>query len=244
VHEAPDVVCLQEVVFAWQAAMLDEFLRCDYQTFHTSSKFGLMKRGGLYVAIRKLLRVEDYSFSQFKDQGSLIHPLAYSDRLLSKGWSTVTVSNSNEKVHILNTHLLGAYGFDNQSEQRTVLNQKNEIALSLSSEDYPVVVCGDFNLTPKAFSEDSYFRSLCEVFSMDDQPITVDNQNNPLRQGRLAQVSGRGSAKPNKRIDFIFYNRLKMKESRRIFDKPLSHGGYNGHLSDHYGIHSQFDFAL
>jgi endonuclease/exonuclease/phosphatase family metal-dependent hydrolase len=107
----------------------------------------------------------------------------------------------------------------------------------------PHVLCGDFNTT----SDVLYFRyqqyGFSEVFDFDPTVLTVDNQNNPLRQRALARLFGRGKKKPNKRIDAILFRELSEQiavTSSVCCDGISNTERYVGPLSDHAGIEATF----
>ena len=236
VNESPDIICLQEVVFNWQVEILTTQFRQRYEIFHTPSRFGYMNQGGLYTAVLKDFPVSDCLFTAFVEQGSLFHPLAYSDRLLQKGWSKLMLRIASKQVYIINTHLIGSYGLLLHAERATVHQQRTQLEQAVAPILGAMIVCGDFNLQPALFSSDSYFRRLDEVFALSEEEITVDNGSNPLRQGKIARLCGRGNTKPNKRSDYMFFRQMHLLHAEVVFHRQYVHAGYEGFLSEHYGI--------
>jgi endonuclease/exonuclease/phosphatase family metal-dependent hydrolase len=230
------VIMLQEVVHQWQVALLDSVLNSEYKTIPSGRRFDILNRGGLYIAVRKDITVALNKFTPYKIQAPLLHPLAWTDALLQKGWQTVYLCSRYRTVVLYNTHLLGAYGIARQSEMQVLKAQWSELASEVQRDRCPAVVCGDFNVTRDALVNSFWDSHMSEVFALSPVPITVDNKDNPLRQGFVAKVSGRGNKKPNKRIDYIFFKGLDLFSSVRMFDSAHSGELYKGFLSDHFGI--------
>lgn len=236
VAQSAEVIVLQEVIFSWQVKLLNDALGDLYETFYPEPKIGLLNRGGLYTAVkRSLYPRQETRFQAFSRQTPWLHPLGWSDALLEKGWSSVIVDCFGEPFYVYNTHLLGAYGIM-KGEQAVMSSQRQELENAVAKCDYALFVCGDLNITPDMFGEDSLFRQMDEAFNLEGEPITVDNQGNPLRQGLLPRLSGRGSSRPDKRIDYAFASGFKIYFPELFLDRPVESYRYCGFLSDHYGI--------
>jgi endonuclease/exonuclease/phosphatase family metal-dependent hydrolase len=135
---------------------------------------------------------------------------------------------------VFNTHLIANYKPETYLGYRTSQAQLLQLEDHLRVMEMPIVVCGDLNMTVSHFPDTSYLRTLAEAFDWELGPHTVDNQTNPLRQGNLAKLSGRGRSKPNYRVDYGLWRDLTKKNSNIVFSQPVEEVGY---LSDHYGIY-------
>ena len=134
---APDVVFLQEVLFAGD----ESFFKID--GYHTACvPNGLLNRGGLLTLSRvPLTRVR---FRPFQAQGAW-NSLQLSDRFLRKGWLQAEAPEWG--ITLVNTHLVSTYHesrrFVYDGEQLAQLEQ----VLRAVSRLGPSVLAGDFNFT-------------------------------------------------------------------------------------------------
>jgi endonuclease/exonuclease/phosphatase family metal-dependent hydrolase len=134
---APDVVFLQEVLFAGD----ERFFQLD--GYHAAwLPNGLFNCGGLLTLCRvPLTRIR---FHPFRAQGAW-HNLQLSDRFLGKGWLEAEASEWG--ITLVNTHLVSTYqesdGFVHDTEQEAQLDQVLRRVAHLG----PSVLAGDFNFT-------------------------------------------------------------------------------------------------
>jgi endonuclease/exonuclease/phosphatase family metal-dependent hydrolase len=246
IYHDPDVVCLQEVVLLSHVDILQRhLLAAGYAVRCPPERFSLLNQGGLMtaIAVHHGYDATNWNFIPFPRQAAWYHPLTWSDKLLGKGALVATAHKDGAWCRIINTHLLGSYGKLPGTEEAIIRSQREAIVKWFGSLHGPAILCGDLNCPPSAFGTESPFRQWKEAFGLDkEEPYTVDNQRNPLRQGFIARLSGRGAAKPNKRIDYIFLRDggldVRFKDPKVILDYPVEETtcGFTGFLSDHYGI--------
>lgn len=233
--QGADIIALQEVVFQWQVKLLRQRLGHEYEICVPPTRFALLNRGGLLLAVRKDHSVQERAFAPFVRQSPWFHPLGWSDAFLGKGWQVVRLLCGGTELAVFNTHTLGAYQLFPRHERQVIDSQFEELEMAVATHLTPFVLCGDLNRSPASL-EDSFLSGVTEAFGLQSDHITVDNMHNPLRQGRVARLSGRGGPRPNKRIDYIFAEGYEFITSTVIFDTPHHANGYEGHLSDHFGV--------
>ncbi len=134
---APDVVFLQEVLFAGDESYFE------IDGYHAAyAPHGIFNQGGLLTLCRvPLTRVQ---FHPFRAQGAW-HNFQLSDRLLGKGWLEAEAPEWG--ITLVNTHLVSTYqesaGFVHDTEQESQLDQ----VLGRVGQLGPSVLAGDFNFT-------------------------------------------------------------------------------------------------
>jgi endonuclease/exonuclease/phosphatase family metal-dependent hydrolase len=232
-HEA-DIIALQEVVFGWQVQLMAERLDSDYYIFGPPKRFGVLNHGGLLLAVKKKYSVQA-SFTSFLRQSPRFHPLGWSDALLGKGWQRASISCEGVEFIVFNTHTLGAYRLFKERERMVIAQQFQELEQAVLGGGQNFVLCGDLNRSPASL-ENSFLSEIAEALGLLSGHVTVDNLGNPLRQGRLAKISGRGKHRPNQRLDYIFAEGYEFVSSEVAFDTPYVTREYEGYLSDHFGV--------
>lgn len=230
-----DIIALQEVVFQGQVRLIQERLGSEYHVFESSRRLGLLNHGGLLLAVKKRYSALAHTFTRFAQQSPWFHPLGWSDALLGKGLQSVWLSFEGVELAVFNTHTLGAYQLFSRHERQVIDSQFEELEMAMAKHLTPFVLCGDLNRSPASLA-DSFLSEMTEALGLKSSHITVDNMHNPHRQGRLARFSGRGRQRPNKRLDYIFAEGYEFITSAVIFDTPHCADGYEGHLSDHFGV--------
>lgn len=228
-EEEVDVCFFQEVIFTGQAKLLANVLHeAGYCTHWLKPKGwpGLVA-GGLLIVVRDSYQCHQPIFTPFTRQLLAAQPLTWTDALLRKGVLRVPFELGNGRcVQLICAHTVGAYN-QGLPLQQLLADQLRELAEK--SGDGPALIGADLNLTPDQISLPGFVDALAGQVGA----ITVDNQKNPLRQSTLARLAGRGSKRPDKRIDYLLGRKVVFSEGRICFDTVVPP------LSDHHGIFAE-----
>jgi endonuclease/exonuclease/phosphatase family metal-dependent hydrolase len=204
---APDVVFLQEVMFAGDG---DCFR---IEGYHPAClPRGLFNRGGLLILCRvPLTRVR---FHPFRAQGRW-HNLQLSDRLLGKGWLEAEAADWG--ITFVNTHLVSTY----HEARHFVLDlaQGSQLVQVLRgmAELGPSILAGDFN-----FTENTPFHSVAEA--------CMEDVSGGLGQPCLAHLQ------PKLDHIFVRGFEMKGGRARLVVPGTMPAGRGAVSLSDHAGV--------
>ena len=216
----PDLIGLQEAEM-FQVKELIEMLG-NYDWYGVSREDG--KEGGESTAIL-------YRKKRFELEEKQTLWLSETPEIVSKGWDaafkrTVTIAKlkdliSSKEFYYFNTHLDHIGEIARTESSNLILNKIDEY-----SNDYPVILTGDFNYTS---SSDGYKIITSKLFDA----ITISKQ-----QSTGGNITFNGFGKeivPDNKIDFIFVND-KTTVLNHIIDTTIFNGSYP---SDHYPVISE-----
>jgi endonuclease/exonuclease/phosphatase family metal-dependent hydrolase len=226
-----DVVCLQEVVYRANAALLARTLTAFEAP--VARRYGIWCVGGLVTLSRT--PVISWSYEVF-DRRGLWGTISAADRLLRKGFLTTRHRLGDLDVVVVNTHLLANYDEDWSPGNRFLAHQADELAQlgrALEKVDRKafLVVAGDFNVPAGSAELDRLISGsgLTNVFGDSPPPPT-------LRTSKKIKPLA---------IDHILY---RPPEGRRVgataataFEDAVELSpGISGFASDHLAVKATF----
>ena len=213
----PDLIGLQEAEM-FQVKELIEMLG-NYDWYGVSREDG--KEGGESTAIL-------YRKKRFELEEKQTLWLSETPDIVSKGWDgafkrTVTLAklkdlNTLKEFYYLNAHFDHIGEIARTESSNLILNKIDEY-----SNDYPVILTGDFNYTS---SSDGYKIITSKLFDA----ITISKQQST---GGNITFNGFGEdIQPDNKIDFIFVN-----DKIEVLNHSIDTTTYNGlYPSDHYPV--------
>lgn len=241
----PHIILFQEVVRQWQVDTIRRHFSLTHAT-HTpaSSRRSLIlpgNLGGLLTLLRRdRFTTDTPEFVPFTQQYDPKSPLTRADALLTKGVFIVPVKDERSHAHfeVLNTHLAAPYG-KLPTAGPLQLSQLEELE-HLLTPGTRRIIGADLNMTPTEIPPGSRLRRFKEAFGFEGTEITVSNQN-PLRRGPIAQLSGRGGDRPDKRVDYVFasWGFVFCTKSAISLTRSVNYKNYTGPVTDHYAISTQ-----
>jgi endonuclease/exonuclease/phosphatase family metal-dependent hydrolase len=226
---SPDIILLQEVVFARHRKILVEGLKKTGYNFYPENHTNFTT-GGLMI-ITKNFTIDNFKFVKFKNQGPF-SALSLTDRILGKGFQIANILLNNKNYLLVNTHLLCKYketSNDRQAFQKQI-NELTDYLKALKKES--IIIGGDINALP----DSNEILALKKILSLKDPAneavFTVFPEN--TNRGRLMNMFGNG--KPF-RTDYILLSpSIIVGRFEIIFNKTVISGAKKINLSDHYGL--------
>ena len=222
--KSPDVIGLQEVVHQ-QLIDLKHYLK-DYASIGVAREDGKTK--GEYSPIF-------YKKEAFKLLNSSTFWLSKTPDTISIGWDAALErvctygrfehKKSGRQFWVFNTHFDHIGQEARAASTRLILSQIK----TLNTEQLPVILTGDFNLTPDT---ESIKRLQSKLL---DNAQTFVAQF-PEKQGTFNGFDTINSAE--RRLDYIFTKGLNLKEGKHLFHKTAARGW----ASDHHAVWSQLSF--
>ena len=161
----------------------------------------------------KLLRNGDFGLSESPDKFGIRGWDSAFERIVT--WAILKDNSNEKKIAVFNTHFDHVGQVSRRESAKLLLAKVKEIAGSI-----PVVITGDFNLTPGS----EPFKILTESLkaSCSDSPIIYGPSGSFHDFGRIPE-------KDRSLIDFIFVSKfIQTKKYRVIADQPA-----DGYFSDH-----------
>ena len=233
VREQQDLILLQEVIFGRDWRILETDLKpLGYHFWPTKRKW--FNRSGLLI-ISKFPILEP-QFTRFEDQGRWFSS-EITDRILGKGFVIFQIKIDQERVWIINSHLINHYAvYDTIDNNIFIQYQVAQLIRSIKTlipTNDPFILAGDLDFPfdcnfPKEISESLGVRESL----VNKNVITYDKANLNLK-GWLRSSYGHHT-----RVDFIFHRNLPWKSvsTELTFQKPVEYEGKKYHVSDHYGL--------
>mgnify|MGYP001568000017 CR=1 FL=1 len=230
----PDIICLQEIFTRGQREILLGILAKSYNRY--SSEVVNMSRGGLITFVKKDIKLDEYHFKKYKNQGS-IFTLAITDRMAGKGIQNLNLSFSDKALTIVNTHLLCLYG-GNKTDINDHKKQTQQLISYLIEYKSNLVLCGDINIFPTDSILSEIKTTLNVRENLPSNSITVSPDN--LNRGTILNHFGDG--KPY-RTDYTLVSKLLgIVKQEIILNDPVKYNGKDYNLSDHYGVYTEIEF--
>jgi len=185
-----------------------------------SIHFGRMLSGQAVLSRRPILSAKRIVLQKPKNQ-----PFYYNTFYLDRLVQVVTVKIDSKDLIILNVHLEAFEQETRETQAKRVLN----IYRSLK-DDYPVLLMGDFNCVPPDAARKKNFLDEPGTDFSNDKTIEVFFKEKSL--SRASPAFTYPADKPNRKLDYIFYNHDKIKLIHAFVPKINS--------SDHLPVVMQF----
>lgn len=138
-------------------------------------------------------------------------------------WAILKDKFADKEIFICNVHL------DNSTEDVRV-KQLEILQEHLSSymEQYPTIFCGDFNAQP----DGQVYATVTKTLS--DPHVTAEKKLSSIE----ITCDKYGTWETPKRLDYLYYNDFLVADRYRVMTDL-----YNGYISDHYGVTTEYSFA-
>jgi endonuclease/exonuclease/phosphatase family metal-dependent hydrolase len=226
-----DVVAFQEV---WSATARNRLTALGQRAGLPLAWHRDLALGGSGLLVLSRLPLLDARFHRFSLAG---HPerLDHPDYFGGKGFVRLELETDSGPVSLIDTHLHARYRRDVAHEYRAHrTGQVVQLAMETLATRGPVLVAGDFN-----FREDhAEYEILTGLSGLRDLAAEADRRQPTIFRGNPYRA---GSAKPDRRIDFLFARdgddrALVPIRVERVFDEILEIGGRPGAFSDHAGV--------
>ena len=222
----PDLIGTQEVTSKWKSYIESTFSK-EYGIVGCS-RLGRNSTGGefnliLYKKERfELIDSDTFWLSATPTQPSKVEGSNF-NRICT--WVLLRDKLTDETFLFANTH----YDYNSVDNGRIMQEQSTHLLTVLADmlEQYPSFLTGDFNCTRGSLG----YNALTKVFK--DAEKTADKNTSVV----TGTVSGYGMS-PHKTIDFCLYNEKLHPTYFRITENK-----YNGDVSDHFGIYTEFSFV-
>jgi len=230
-----DVLCLQEVI--WRPHV--RLLRRALPGFpHVAARpLGLAVMGGLVLMSR--WPIAGWRYETYRRRGRVTSP-GLSDRLIRKGFQVAHLDVGGERAVVVNTHLLANYAGDwspDSDYARREWDELHQLAGSLAAVEpgLPVVVAGDMNVPAGTW----LYHDFLHATGLRD---AFDGAREPTGRWDL------GPEAPPQAIDHVLVGVpdgwRSTASARIVFREPVRLvSGELGHLSDHYGIEADLQWA-
>lgn len=125
---------------------------------------------------------------------------------------------TKEKIFVFNTHFDHIGLLAQQNSAQLIINKIKE----LNKKKFPVILMGDFNLTPETKGISTITSTLKDVYHISKKPV----------YGPKGTFNGFTNKVMKDRIDYIFVHGLDVKSVIQIDDKMDN----NKHISDHLPV--------
>lgn len=217
----PGILGIQEGLFN-QVVYLDSCL-LSYDYVGVGREDG--KEKGEYCAIF-------YDTNKYKVSNSKTIWLSKTPDAVSVGWDAALERictyglfqnlATNERIWVLNTH------FDHQGKKarKKSANLIIELVNKINKKEYPLVLMGDFNLTPDETPIKILSRKLNDALAISKQSMN----------GPKGTFNGFSDEKIMKRIDYIFTNNIEVISYSHINERMEN----SRHISDHLPVMISF----
>lgn len=260
----PDVIFIQEAnpIGRFSSRLADAI---DFDEIHqvciAGIKFGPLGipsnlKEGMVILARKTLRLEE--FDAWKLSGSFgLHgdllSIHFDESIFALAGK---IKINDEPIYLINVHLSAAPPFNSKGVNRRE-EEVNSLMQHVSelSKNYPVILAGDFNITPESEEIQSLINegNFCDTFSknISSKEFTWDARTNSNISfstqhtdvsGELLDEEGRLSADYDslpRRIDYIFLND-KFSQDDVIETEIVLDSFIEGvFASDHFGVYSK-----
>jgi endonuclease/exonuclease/phosphatase family metal-dependent hydrolase len=222
----PDFIGIQEALFH-QLSYLDENLE-DYSYIGVGRDDG--KTAGEFMAI--FYRTASWEVER---QGTFW--LSASPGIPSMGWDAACYrvctyglfkNKAGQSLALFNTHF-DHVGIRARKESVAVLKAH----MAAIPDDYPMVLTGDFNITPA----DTVYTLL--------ENVMVDSRSSAAHISESSEGTFNGFKMkdfPEKRIDYIFVEAAEISVLKYLVEKPLTKSGRQ--LSDHFPVLVELEIVL
>lgn len=228
--EKCDIIQLQEVWSPKQVSWVEDALSGQYRSFspNKKSRIGIMS-----LSFQDITPVHLQKF-RVNNSGGLfdnIRELANIKKAFAV--AKTKVSNSNEEIYVLNTHL-------HHMDTPIRLSQLLEILdWRLKNQELKIVMNGDFNANPGSIE----IRFIEHVLKMKDSFITLKGKY-PEDFCTYCADNPRAFGKGNHVFDYIFYSNFSSKHPNTdlypIYTERNLMGKDSWSYSDHYGMKAKF----
>lgn len=218
--EQPDVFGLQEVTHSQLLDLIEEWSAYDY--LGVGREDGMTK--GEYSPIfyktekYKVLAFDTFWLSETPNTASVGWDAAL-ERICS--YAHLEAYDTKKRFWIFNTH------FDHRGENARVqaakLLLKTISRLNITND--PVVLTGDFNLTPNTAPIDEITSQFNDVYTFTKDPKTKQGTYNGFNENQFG----------DRRIDYIFIKQFSAKEATHV---PLK-TPWEGWASDHHPVETK-----
>lgn len=221
----PDIIFMQEDNYQW-SLISDKFFGDIYGvagTFSVGPDTTKGNRQSIYFRKDRYELVEqgalwlsdtpDEPYSKFEDSKSCRHCT----------WAILKDKLTGKEIFACNTHL-DTKGDEVRVKQLAVLMDN----LGSYMEKYPTVFCGDFNARP----DSPVYATMTESFS--DPHVTAATKLSSVE----FTYDDYGTSDDPRRLDYMFYNDGLVANSYRVMTDL-----YDGYISDHYGVTTEYSFA-
>lgn len=231
---SPDIIALQEV-FVWtNRNTLINKLKDQYYVY--PEKFSAFSSGGLITFIKKGIKINEFKFSKFKEQGNRTL-ISIPDGIAGKGYQTFHLTVNKKTINFINCHMLCQYNRTHILKS-SYLKQIEEIIVTTSILGPSTILCGDLNDDPNSNGISRLKDSIGLVEKLSDNEFTIDLNN--LNRGKLMNIFSNGKSY---RTDYTFVTKnIKIKKQSLIFNEFVEYNSKKYHLSDHYGIYTEIEF--
>ncbi len=225
----PNIICLQEINFLDTAVELTKTLKKNGYTVFPSMQKHFLNPGGLLTATT--LPVENARFIKYTNQGK-IFALDIFERIIARGYHVLTVRLPNNKLAtIINTQLHCPFGlYESSIASDTAMDQYKEL-VATHPPSLHYILSGDLNIIPSNTLYKNAIRTLKDSLETTNK-VTITSKN--THRKHLSQWEGR--------IDYTLLskNLSRGAKAKIIFDTPIEDNGIRYHLSDHFGVWTEF----
>jgi endonuclease/exonuclease/phosphatase family metal-dependent hydrolase len=157
------------------------------------------------------------------------NPFYYNAFYLDRLAQITTIKINGKELVIINVHLEAFHANTRDLQVKQILK-----AFHTYSQNYPVIVCGDFNSTPPGaklpYQDDHVIQTLLADSEMEMAINLEQNQDNERANYTF------NSDQPDKRLDYVFYNPkfIQMLDARVLHEA--------NQVSDHLPVWMRFTF--
>ena len=223
----PDILCMQEDNRMW-APILEKFC-ADRYGFHGMYSGGPVANNG-QGGNKQLIFYRSDRYEQLESGGFWLSDtpeeaskLEGSKSIRTCTWVLLKDNLTQQTLFVCNTHL-DTISDEVRIAQLEILYQQ----VGSYMETYPTVFCGDFNASPDGGVYAEVTKTLRDphetaAVKADDYQFTY---------------TAYGTTTDPRRLDYLFYNEFLTAQSYRILTDQ-----YDGYISDHYGVITEYSFA-
>ena len=221
----PDIICLQEDNRIW-SIILDTMLEAGYGhagTFSSGKDTTKGNRQTIYFRTGRYELVEEGAVWLSDTPDEPMTKLEGSKSVRTAIWALLKDTLTGKELFICNVHL------DNTTEE-VRLAQLDILMEQLGGymEQYPTLVCGDFNARP----DSGVYAQMTERYS--DPHVTAGVKLSDTEY----TYTDYGTTDDPRRLDYLFYDGHLVADTYRILTEQ-----YDGYISDHFGVTVQYSFA-
>lgn len=221
----PDIICLQEDNRIWSSIVDSMFLEnyglagtfSDGKEGTKGNRQAILFRSDRYELVEEgavwLSDTPDEPYSKLADSKSCRHCT----------WAILKDTLTDRELFVCNTHLDNS-AQEVREKQLSVLLER----LGGYMEQYPTVLVGDFNAQP----DEPVYATVTQTLS--DPHLTAEKKLSTID----ITCDKYGQWETPKRLDYMFYNKLLKADTYRVMTDR-----YDGYISDHFGVTTQYSFA-